>query len=257
MLAIHTLFEHRESHIILQETLVDNMLDIIQLVSKETPSRQLIVRLGKIFDQKYKINIDFVRNQNNSLEGQFIRPNTIEILFPKNITSFNQINQKHLIHVLLHEFSHFITDAKIPKLITVKHQSKQQLAQQLVPPSQNIMFNDNFKNVKQKLDYVLHIRELPNFAFSIAVSMHFYKKPNSFEENKIVVDQYFMDHKQIQRNGYYALLRGDIKELYEIQHFVRYVKEINNKQYLKYSRKLIKFRKLIKKYYRRLAIYYR
>ncbi len=254
MLALNTLFE--SGNIILQETLVDQVFKSIQIVKNNEPSLELFDKIEKIFKEKFDIIIEFVRNQNNFLEGQFIRPNKIEILFPNNISSFEQVNQKHLITILLHEFSHYITDTKIPNLINVKNQKEQSLAQQLVPPAQNIMFNDNFKNVQQKLDYVLHIRELPNFAFSIAVSMIFYKKPNSTKENKVAIDQYFTNKNNFERNNYYALLRGDIKELFEIQYFVRYVKEINKNMYPKYLKKVKRFENLIKKYYRRLTMYF-
>ena len=148
MISLSNYFENDK--LILQETLVDNIFDLIDTNTLDSQiNTSGIVQLKQKLENYTHVKLEFWKNQNNQVDGDFERPNIINIYLHSNAT------YGHVLQVFLHEFSHFVTDHKLPILVKFKK-----------PSFGNVLFTDNKDNIRDFLDYVFQLRELPNFALS-------------------------------------------------------------------------------------------
>jgi thiamine monophosphate synthase len=71
-----------------------------------------------------------------------------------------------------------------------------------------------------------------------------------FNDNLFMINKYLKEYNKDFFKWYDNILDNDLRLLFQIQYFVKYLNES------KYQRQLIKLKKLIKKYYNRLLIYF-
>jgi len=251
MISIHELFENGE--LILQETLIDSIFKYIDYGGlEEKIDDDVLLVLRDNAGSKFEVDLQYRQNQDSMykvLVGEYVKPNKILIYIPKNQKDVDKISNKELINVFLHEFSHMITDRKIPSLIT--YNGKPIKSRLLPPPFGQINFEDNKDKIKPLLDYMFQLREMPNFAFSIGFDLINYTKLTTeelYQKNRFIIKQ---EKETVERDIYYYNLVDSLKTFFELQYFT------NKYHKLEYSRKFIKMRKMIEKYRRRLKIYTR
>lgn len=254
MLSINILFENNT--LVIQETLIDNLFNYIDVdIIKNEIGVNDFIKLKQEFKNTFHINIEFRLNEDSNdktVNGKFIRPNTIILYLPVKESDRIKIKNSEIINVFLHEFSHFITDNKLPELVKIKtKKSNFKYNKLLPPPVNNVIFEeDDIEKIKYYLDYIFQLSEMPNFALSIALSiLDFYHTKDTkqiFVDNKNIIEQ---NNNQV-RDEYYWFLKGNIKLLFQVQYFVSKMK---SKFYIQ---RLIKFRDLIEKYRRRMLNYY-
>lgn len=260
MLSINNLYQDQEI-ISLQETLVDLMFDYIQdkkILLDNILDKDLIYFKNSI-NKSFQINLIYKRTSKNYLHARFIKPDIIEIFLPNN---YHNISGNELLQVFLHELSHHFTSQRVPDYINkrIKLNKNQTITQKLEnklihPPGSNIPWNSNdLKLIKQYLGYIYQSKELANFALSFAISFIELKQDiNRFFNDNSTIIKRTLDNKLTlsQLIGYYQTISQEqLRLLFQIHYFTYYLKES------KYQRKLIQLKKLIKKYYRRLLIYY-
>ena len=234
MISLSNYFENDK--LILQETLVDNIFDLIDTNTLDSQiNTSGIVQLKQKLENYTHVKLEFWKNQNNQVDGDFERPNIINIYLHSNATYGD------VLQVFLHEFSHFVTDHKLPILVKFKK-----------PSFGNVLFTDNKDNIRNFLDYIFQLRELPNFALSFAFDIFlYYQKDNTnsiIKKNKNIIDNH--NSRDQEFTYYFMSLSKDIKLLFQIQYFIKIVKKSE------YLRKFIRMKKLIEKYRRRIKQYF-
>lgn len=174
----------------------------------------------------------------------------IHMSFPMNFQIENKEQLEDFINTIFHEISHIITNKKIPEFLNKKTKEGLQKYNTLdYKPCDydlNALIPEEMKNF---LDYIFQIRELPNFAFSIAYS-NMYKEHHSFniqqlyDQNNKIINSFYIDKKlSIQSyNNWIDYLKGDTKILFKIQVAVFFLKT------REYKNKLNSLLKLIIKY---------
>ena len=248
MISIYDLFENGE--LILQETLINSIFKYVDyfLLDGLLDNEQLLEFQYTVND-RFEVDLRYYTKLNYGvITGEYIKPNIIVIYLPSKQEDLLKCTSTDLINVFLHEFSHMITDKKIPKLVTVNGQPfKTKL---IPPPFEDINFEDNKEKIKPLLDYIYQLREMPNFAFSIGFDLINYTKFTTeeiYQKNRAIIKQ----NNRLERNIYYYNLSINLKTFFELQYFTNKVYRSN------YARKFIKMRKMIEKYRRRLKIYTR
>ena len=200
MISIIEMFE--DNMISLQEILVDHVFkDLSQILTSDKITLEDFYELERILKSQHNIILDLKRSPDNMLHGEYERPNKIVLYIPKS----DNISNKEVVNLILHEFSHYLTDHKLPKLIHVKLANKNQIIPNILPPKNNVVFEEEDKSkIKKYIDYVLSIRERPNFAFSISLSMRDYNQPDIYQKNRKNIIEYF----QNQNENYYTALNN-------------------------------------------------
>jgi hypothetical protein len=261
MLSIQYIFnDESNSELLFTETLIDLMFDYIDdsnILLDDILDKELIIFKNKV-NNLFKIKIIYEQTNDNTLNTIFIKPNIIKILIP--INNLNNITGKDILRVFLHELSHYFTHSRVPEYLiinknknTIQNRIKNRL---LFPPSTNVSWNEKDLNLVRKfLDYIFQINELPNFALSFSLGFIDTKDNIDlfFSDNLFMINKYLKDNNSNSREffkWYDNILDNDLRLLFQIQYFVKYLNES------KYQRQLIKLKKLIKKYYKRLLIYF-
>jgi hypothetical protein len=197
----------------------------------------------------------------NIISGVFIKPNIIQIVIPKNYEMLDSNNFKNqFIRTLLHELSHYLTQDKIPDYIYIKRRVsksnniKDRIKNKLkYPPDSNINWIADHNQVIKFLEYIFQIKELANFALTFSLSFHDNKYSLSDLNNFLLDNKYIISRNNLPEitKYYNTIFDVDLQLLFQIQYFVKYLSKS------KYQQQLIKLQKLIKKYYKRLVIYYK
>lgn len=251
MQAIFELYESFDdnNNLVLQETLIDSIFKYLdQNDFNSVISPDGLFNLKKEFEGLTHVKIEFHNHTDSSIKivhGQYERPNIIHIYIPKKKEDLLNLTDKDIISVFLHEFSHLITDKNIPQVVYIKNEPRD--TKLIPPPVENVNFVDSEEKIEKFLDYVFQIREMPNFALSFSFELVEYKRTlnvdSIFDQNK--------KHFQLNSDDirYYLNLPENLKLLFQVQYFTNKVKKFN------YLRKLMKLKKLIEKYRRRLLEY--
>jgi len=146
---------------------------------------------------------------------------TIEI--PKSI---NQIKlNKQISRNILHELLHVLNDQKIPTFVTKKtnNKSKRFNTRNSVNPNTYNFNNVTDSDLVKYLEYVTHIREKANFAFTIALSCYFDMNNKSpydiFTDNYEKIKDYYTGQIDTTTfNNYIAEQKLDAIELFSMQY---------------------------------------
>lgn len=161
-------------------------------------------------------------------------------------------SDKRVIRTIFHELTHFINYDRIPSMI----KGKDNLS---IKATDLDMRNINIRNVKEFLDYALHIREISSFAFSTSYSFinDFSKEYSNVEElidkNKGIIKA-FIDSKiePVEFNNYTSHLfrkSTDLIHLFQVQFsYLLLSKELRKE----YSSRFSNYIKLCIKYEKRL-----
>ena len=246
------------SELLFTETLIDLMFDYIDdsnLLLNDVIDKELIFFKNKV-NNLFQIKIIYEQS-NKDLSAQFIKPNIIKIMIP--FDNLKSITGKDLLRVFLHELSHYFTYSRVPNDLIVRRNKDNSSIQNrvrnrlLFPPSKDVSWNEKDLDLVRKfLDYIFQINELPNFALSFSLGFIDSKEDIDlfFNDNLVIINKYLQnDNKEMFYKWYDCILDNDLRLLFQIHYFVKYLGES------KYQRQLIKLKKIIKKYYRRLLAY--
>ena len=246
------------SELLFTETLIDLMFDYIDdsnLLLNDVIDKELIFFKNKV-NNLFQIKIIYEQS-NKDLSAQFIKPNIIKIMIP--FDNLKSITGKDLLRVFLHELSHYFTHSRVPNDLIVRRNKDNSSIQNrvrnrlLFPPSKDVSWNEKDLDLVRKfLDYIFQINELPNFALSFSLGFIDSKEDVDlfFNDNLVIINKYLQnDNKEMFYKWYDCILDNDLRLLFQIHYFVKYLGEA------KYQRQLIKLKKIIKKYYRRLLAY--
>ena len=146
---------------------------------------------------------------------------------------------KQISRTILHEVLHVLNDQKIPNFITKKinNKIKRFNTRNTINPHTYNFNNLSDKDLINYLEYVSHIREKANFAFTIALSCYFdmdNKSPyDIFVDNyKKIKDYYTGQIDTTTFNNYIAEQKFDAVELFSMQYAMfhlgqrRYINQI-------------------------------
>jgi len=246
------------SELLFTETLIDLMFDYIDdsnLLLNDVIDKELIFFKNKV-NNLFQIKIIYEQS-NKDLSAQFIKPNIIKIMIP--FDNLKSITGKDLLRVFLHELSHYFTYSRVPNDLIVRRNKDNSSIQNrvrnrlLFPPSKDVSWNEKDLDLVRKfLHYIFQINELPNFALSFSLGFIDSKEDVDlfFNDNLVIINKYLQnDNKEMFYKWYDCILDNDLRLLFQIHYFVKYLGEA------KYQRQLIKLKKIIKKYYRRLLAY--
>jgi hypothetical protein len=247
------------NHLILQETLVEKFFEEIPKKFKNQSifDEKFFFELTNHFETKLGIRLEYEQDDIKKLDGRFDRPNTIVIVFPKNLIYRNKITDKDFLNVIFHEFTHFLVDEVTrPKLSKLKDSkiNKNIIDNYYLPISTNVYFEDTDQNKIDKfLRYYLQPRERSNWAFSIAFEMYLkFNRQRStkdlIDENYKVIHDYLKDQINNKYNfdNHYYRLSNNLKVLFEIQYFITRVKSSKERRF--FYDDFLRMQKLIDKY---------
>jgi hypothetical protein len=169
---------------ILYETNVDQLFDIFEKNLNKIDNNIEFDKIVGDFLEKNHIEYREFKTENKNLKqvkaSWGIIPNTstkyITIEYPNRMD--NAIKNKQISRSILHEMIHVLNDNKIPNFITKKNKNDHSESfrfdtRNTVNPHTYNFDNINIDDMIKYLEYVSHIREKANFAFTIALSCYF------------------------------------------------------------------------------------
>lgn len=252
---------------ILTETNIDRLFDIFEKELSNIDDNPNFDQIFRNFNEENNIMINFKQtkdkylnqvkgNSKESINDDKQKYHIINIEVPINVVDEDRTN-KQMIRTILHELIHILNDEKIPNFITNKKTNKFSTMEErfntrntLNPHTYN--FNEiNIEDMKKYLDYVTHIREKANFAFTIALSCYFdmnNKSPEEIFNDNFEKIKYYesgqIDTKTF--NNYLLQQKLDSIELFTMQYAMFYV---GQKQYINQIYSILR---LSVKYWKRL-----
>lgn len=179
----------------------------------------------------------------------------ITIEYPKTINP--DILNKQIIRTMLHELLHILNDEKIPNFITKRIKTKNQTIEQRfntrnsIDPHTYNFYEVNIDDMTKYLEYVSHLREKANFAFTIALSCYFDMNNMSpeevFDDNFKRIKEFNTGQIDIQSfNRYVTNQKTDTIELLSMQWAMFHVGQ------KKYINQIYSILRLSVKYWKRL-----
>ena len=261
------LFDRVTNQLVLHETLVDKFFEELpkKFENQDVFDEKFFLELSYYFETRMGVHLEYEQDNVKVLDGRFDRPDTIVLVFPKNLVYRNKITDKDFMNVLFHELTHFLIDEQFrPRLTEIKQSGKRRniIDAFQLPPLADVHFesSDQTKIVKF-LRYYLQPRERSNWAFSIAFSMYLKYKINEttkslVDKNSEIIRDYNLnpsDKKYEFDSHYYVLKEIGLRVLFEIQYFITKVKSSSERK--TFYNDFLRLVKLIDKYRSRFYTY--